>query len=1046
MEQARNMEAWPAAKIAPPRPRALVSRPRLLQPLDVAAQAGHVALVVAPGGSGKSSLLADWAVRAPLPVAWYALDRTDRDTRRLVYGLSAAVEQALPGVAVSARTALDGGAPEAAALGLLLGALEGRPLALVLDDFQHLDDLPEAVALWDHLLRFRPPALALIILSRSVPLLGFAALAAMDELVGLGHVDLQFDAEEAAQLLAAHGLDPQPAEQIAARSGGWAAGVLLLSRAAPGGVRFLRARVDALMEHLGAEILATLPPSVRAFLLESAVLGAVTPEVADAILGRHDSAALYADVAARGLFLDTGGELYRYHDLFADFLCTVLHRESPIKLRAIRRAACDYWLARDDAPRALELLAAGEDWETLASVLERERTALWTRGLWGTILTHVERLPSAHRTSQLLALSGHIRAERGEYVEALNLADQGMAAASTDAEWLGPAFLRTQALVQAGRYDEGIRGAQAALAVARRVGHTRAEARLLEMRGIALIRLGQFTQGHSNLMTALSMHQDAQNEPGEAMVCYNLATQLIDVGHTHDAEGYLTRASTLWRHSNTNQMQGDIHNSRALLYILSGTYEAARSEVESALSLARARGHPVLECAALASLADICLDMGNALEAERHAKVAAEMAARLDVGDALNAALRTRIGAALLRRDRSGARRLLDEARPLVITPVDAALLDLYEGILALRSRAYTRAVAALDAAARCLEQVSRPQHAARAYLLYAEAILATGSIHRAEPALNRMAELVLPLGCEGFLRPTARLARQVIAERHMPRRLRTETRQLLDRLALASGPTLAILEPAGVEAPDPPTLRLSPFGQGDISLNGRRLDHTALPPKAREMLFYAAHLGRPARRDELLEALWEGRARAAQSLWDASRHLRRVLGEQWWRPSGGMYALYLPVHDAGRQFHDDARMALGAGAEIDRLAAAERALDVIGQGGYLEWCDSLWATAERRHVTDLASAVAVTLAGLYDHLGRPADALAACRRAIAFDPLDEAPRLALLRHLAATGDVSAALREYGAYQELLREELAVTPSAELQALAKGLGRHDNGG
>ena len=239
---ASHLRAWPLAKISPPSPRALLSRPRLRDAISRAVAAGQVTFIAAPGGSGKTSLLADWARHADGPVAWYALDPADRDTRRLAAGLCASVERVLPGTAGTALAALEGGAHEVAAIGLLLGALEGRPLALVLDDFQHLDDLPEAVGLWDHLLRFRPPTLALIILSRSIPLFGFSTLAALDELAALGREDLRFDADEARALLAAHGLPGETATQMVKRSGGWAAGLLLLAHAVPDGVRFLRAR------------------------------------------------------------------------------------------------------------------------------------------------------------------------------------------------------------------------------------------------------------------------------------------------------------------------------------------------------------------------------------------------------------------------------------------------------------------------------------------------------------------------------------------------------------------------------------------------------------------------------------------------------------------------------------------------------------------------------------------------------------------------------------------------------------------------------------
>jgi len=1040
--QVSTTQAWPTAKISPPKPRALVSRQRLVDALDTAALAGRVTIVVAPGGSGKTSLLADWARRAPLPVAWYALDAADRDTRRLAQGLCAAVERALPGAARAAWAALDGGASEAAAMGLLLGALEGRPLTLVLDDFQHLDDLPEAAALWDHILRFRPPTLALVILSRSIPLLGFSTLAALDELVGLGRHELQFDVAEAAELLSAHGFDTARAAQSVARSGGWAAGVLLLGHTGSGGLRFLRARTDALMEHLGSEVLASLPPELRVFLLESAALGPAAPEDADAILERRDSAALYAEAAARGLFLEYDGGLYRYHDLFGEYLVGTLKSEDHARLRAVRRAASTYWSAHDDLPRALASLAEDEDWEMLATVLDTERAALWARGLWGTALAHIEQLPACYRTPRLLALCGRARVQRGEHAEALALADASMAASKSEGEWLDAAILRTQALVLAGQHEEGIQSAESSLSVAQRVGHGAAIIRLREMRGIAYLRVGHLDEGLADLLAALASHEEAGDTDSEARTLTNLATQLVEAGRARDAEAYLIRAAALRQRAGNVPALGITHNTLALLRNLVGDYIAARAGVEYTLALTRDISYPLLECAATATLAEIYADEGNAVEAERQGLAAAELAGRLDLPDALNDALRARIAAALIRRDRQAARRLIDEARPLVVTPVDDALLDLYEGTLALRSRAHRRAVEVLRTAATRLEALNRPHQAARARLLRAESFLARRMGRRATTELNRVAELVLPLGCEGYLRPAARMARQVLEERRTLRRLHREARLMLDALAASVAPSLALVPmPDDTDEQDQEALRVSPFAQGAVELAGRALDLHTLPVKARELLFFAVHTGRPLRRDEALEAVWDGDAGAVQAFWDAGRHLRRLLGEGSWSPRGGAYTVRLPVEDDERRFDEAAGVALGAGPVMTRLDAGERALDLFGAGGYLEWCDNLWAATERVRVTSRAVAVALALAALYEELERAEDAIGAARRAASFDPFDEAPRLALLRLLAASGQVDEALHAYRVYRRLLRDELATEPSPELRALAATLRR-----
>ncbi len=1028
---------WPLAKVSTPVSRSLVARPRLVTQVETAVRSGQVCLIIAPGGAGKTSLAASWARQTENPTAWYTIDKADRDTRRLTAGLCAAVNHVLPGFADAALAALDAGVQEAAAVGLLLGAIEGQRMAWVLDDLHHLDDLSEAVALWDHLLRFRPPTLSLIILSRSVPLLGFAALAALDEVIGLGREDLRFDDREATTLLEAHGLDSATAPTLVKRSDGWAAGLLLFAHASPNGMRFLRARADALLDHLGGEILDALPAELRLFILESAAIGPATAPETDLILGFEQSAARYADVAAHGLFLEMDGDAFHYRDFFAEYLVGVLRAERPDHLRAIRRNAAVHWMEQGDLPRALALLAADKDWAELARAIEAQEAILWARGQWGAALAHLEHLPTSYHTPRLLNLRARARLQRGEHAQALRLADSGMAHSDDDDEWLTSAVLRAKALVQAGRYADAIRAVEAALPVAEQIQREEAVTSLYEVRGMARLRLGAYVDGRADLLLALETHRRTRDEVGEGYALYNLAAYAVEAGHADDADGYLTQAVHLWKRLGDTTMLGGLQNTRAVVYILRGDLKAARAEAEQALALVRDEGHTYFECSVLTTLAEIAADGGSAAATEKQGAIAAEIAARLDLPGTLNDALRTRISAALLRRDRSGALRLIDEARSLAITSIDVALLDFYEGLLSLRLQSFTRASSLLESAAQSLEKLYRPHQAARAYLLLAEVLVQDGAVRRAEDALNRMADLTLSRGCEGCLHGVARYAHHVLARRRDLRRLRRDTRLLLQKLD--GGPALVVLPSLDAAKPEPlPVLRLSPFGQGHLTLDGRNVALTTLAPKAREVLFYVAWAGGPVQRDTLLEEVWDDDERGEQGLWEATRHLRRLLGEQSWAARGG-YALCLPIHDDGRRFLDAVSDALGEGPPLERLAAAEKALALFGDGGYLEWCDSGWVAIERVRVVGLAISVALTTVDIYDLLGRVDDAVAACRRAVAFDDLDERPRRALINVLSGAGKVRDALLEYKAYRRRLREELDEEPSLDLRRLVATL-------
>jgi hypothetical protein len=74
----------------------LLPRPRLTARLDPTGSA-RLALLVAPAGSGKSSLLSQWSQQQPGGiVAWLSLDAEDGDPARFLLYLGAALERVAP--------------------------------------------------------------------------------------------------------------------------------------------------------------------------------------------------------------------------------------------------------------------------------------------------------------------------------------------------------------------------------------------------------------------------------------------------------------------------------------------------------------------------------------------------------------------------------------------------------------------------------------------------------------------------------------------------------------------------------------------------------------------------------------------------------------------------------------------------------------------------------------------------------------------------------------------------------------------------------------
>ena len=78
--------------IPPVRPN-LVPRPRLIEWLNQGSDLGHkLALISAPAGFGKTTLVSDWVTGGKRPAAWLSLDEEDSDVTRFLAYLVAALQ------------------------------------------------------------------------------------------------------------------------------------------------------------------------------------------------------------------------------------------------------------------------------------------------------------------------------------------------------------------------------------------------------------------------------------------------------------------------------------------------------------------------------------------------------------------------------------------------------------------------------------------------------------------------------------------------------------------------------------------------------------------------------------------------------------------------------------------------------------------------------------------------------------------------------------------------------------------------------------------
>ncbi|NXY95038.1 helix-turn-helix transcriptional regulator [Streptomyces sp. BR123] len=376
--RAFGVPVLPTRFAIPSVPQTFVRRPRLTQRLADGVDRPLV-LVNGPAGAGKTLLVADWLARAPLPwpVAWLTTETDDNAPGMFwAYVLEALRHHGLPlpdDVGTPARAE----EVDHALLVRFAAYLNGLrdPVLLVLDEFDRVC-APVIAEQVEFVLQHSRPALHLLLISRTEPLLPLHRYRAGDEMADIRGADLAFNRDETAALLQRHGLGggAEAARLLTERTEGWAAGVRLCALAmheTDDPARFLKefeAGRSTVADYLLGEVLAAQPFETQDLLLRTSILEQTHPDLANALTGREDGAAILASLERANAFVTAAGRSwYRHHPLFAEILRVHLRSGQPGLERELHRRAARWLCDAGQLVSALAHAAAAGDWEFAAS-------------------------------------------------------------------------------------------------------------------------------------------------------------------------------------------------------------------------------------------------------------------------------------------------------------------------------------------------------------------------------------------------------------------------------------------------------------------------------------------------------------------------------------------------------------------------------------------------------------------------------------------------------------------------------------------------------
>ena len=409
-----------------------ISRPRLLEQLSAGLRERRkLALVSAPAGYGKTTLISEWihSLRAGPGVAWLSLDPADNDPERFLAYLLAAFQRAdsAVGEKVGPLLALPQLPPGEMLLDELINVLSEADAAvlLVLEDYHAISN-PAIHAGLDYFLDHQPAGVHLVITTRQDPPLPLPRMRARGQMTEIRARDLRFTLEETRLFLGqAMKLDlvEAAAGVLEERTEGWAVGLHLAGlalRNMPDPMRFIETFHGShryVLDYLAEEVIRQQGEEMRAFLTQTSVMNRFNAEACRALTGRDDAQAVITRLEQANLFvvpLDDERVWYRYHHLFSDYLQTLLSQAEQIELY---KKASAWYEGNDYAVEAVQYALASSDAEFAAGVVERvvNKNTTWSDGNIAQLSSWLDALPAqalrarpqlALNASRLLYLSG----------------------------------------------------------------------------------------------------------------------------------------------------------------------------------------------------------------------------------------------------------------------------------------------------------------------------------------------------------------------------------------------------------------------------------------------------------------------------------------------------------------------------------------------------------------------------------------------------------------------------------------------------------------
>jgi len=801
-------------------------------------------------------------------------------------------------------------------------------------------------------------------------------------------------------------------------------------------------------DYLSKQVLNEQPPELQQFMLASSVFDEISIEICADELGLNESEYWISQIRSRNIFVieyDTRGNRLRYHDLFLNFLRTTLQSQEKNRFYNLTQQAADYYVKQGDWERAISRYRTLGDHASVANIIDQIESSMYDSGRWNTLIDWIEGLPRSLLESrpQLIVQCAKIYAERGEYTVALKILEHAENLTTASGDTTKAAYIlaiKGGVLRFQGHYHEAIEQCQGAFALA--LGDSTDDKMTSAMAhktiGTCLIQLGQLTEGKQALNRALHIFEELDSIQNIGMIHHDLGLSLEYTGDLQEAIRHYRIALECWEQLGNLSPWANTLNGLGVIFQQLGDYERANKLLHDSLEKSRLAGDIRIESYTLTSLADLYRAQHSLLKAKEFYTNAIEIAQRTHIGFIITYSLDGLANIARVQGETSSARNLLNQAMARVQeygSSYEKALCQISLGVLNNEQMDFEAACNHLDIAIEISTSNEIPLLLARACLHRAHSAYSLGKKSEALQFLETAFANADRLGFNQFFIAEGRHLAPLLSYALTQGMRRDHVQHLLDGIQIST-PSAKDMSAAEKSTEPQPTLKIFALGQPTVSMDGEIVQWPIA--KSRDLFFYLLQNPKGKSKEQIGITFWpdHGPERLDSAFRSTIYRLRRVVYRDCIVFESGLYKFNW---DSDYWFDANAFEVLLNDAE--RNTDSERNLELLEKGlelyrgDYLQGVYHDWVVLERERLRVRYLNAIEKLAGIYVEQRKLQQAIILYKRLVKEDPFQETAHRELMRCYYRQGDRAAAIRQYHSCVEMLREELDLMPSKEIEDL-----------